>query len=90
MDELKKPHDDVAKSGQTLEIVERNYIKRVLEQVQWKVSGKTVRPKSLDWIAAPYVPACVNSISANLEFSFQFQIAFIFPFPALKKNGLRP
>jgi formate hydrogenlyase transcriptional activator len=40
VDELKKPRKDVAKSGQTLENVERDYIKRVLEQTQWKVSGK--------------------------------------------------
>jgi transcriptional regulator with GAF, ATPase, and Fis domain len=40
VDELKKPHKDVAKPEQTLENVERDYIKRVLEQVQWKVSGK--------------------------------------------------
>jgi transcriptional regulator with GAF, ATPase, and Fis domain len=40
VDELKKPHKDAAKPEQTLENVERDYIKRVLEQVQWKVSGK--------------------------------------------------
>ena len=40
VDELKKPNRDVAKSGQTLENVERDYIQQVLEQVQWKVSGK--------------------------------------------------
>ena len=40
MDELKKPHKDLAKAGQTLENVERDYIKRVLEQTDWKVSGK--------------------------------------------------
>ncbi|HDR47016.1 MAG TPA: PAS domain-containing protein [Geoalkalibacter subterraneus] len=40
VDELKKPSKDAAKSEQTLENVERDYIKRVLEQVQWKVSGK--------------------------------------------------
>jgi chemotaxis protein methyltransferase CheR len=40
VDELKKPHKDVAKSEQTLENVERDYIKRVLEQSSWKVSGK--------------------------------------------------
>ena len=40
VDELKKPLKDVTKPGQTLEKVERDYIKRVLEQVQWKVSGK--------------------------------------------------
>lgn len=40
VDELKKPNKDVPKPEQTLENVERDYIKRVLEQVQWKVSGK--------------------------------------------------
>jgi len=40
VDELKKPHKDLIKSKQTLEDVEREYIIRVLEQVQWKVSGK--------------------------------------------------
>ena len=40
VDELKKPNKDAAKSGQTLEKVERDYIQQVLEQVQWKVSGK--------------------------------------------------
>jgi chemotaxis protein methyltransferase CheR len=40
VDDLKKPHKDVTKPEQTLENVERDYIKRVLEQVQWKVSGK--------------------------------------------------
>jgi DNA-binding NtrC family response regulator len=40
VDALKKPRADVAKSEQTLENVERDYIQRVLEQTQWKVSGK--------------------------------------------------
>ena len=40
VDELKKPYKDLAKSEQTLENVERDYIKRVLEQTGWKVSGK--------------------------------------------------
>ncbi len=40
VDELKKPLKDVTKADQTLEKVERDYIKRVLEQTQWKVSGK--------------------------------------------------
>jgi chemotaxis protein methyltransferase CheR len=42
VDELKKPkpHKDLAKPGQTLADVEREYIIQVLEQVQWKVSGK--------------------------------------------------
>jgi chemotaxis protein methyltransferase CheR len=40
VDELKKPHKDSIKPERTLENVEREYIIRVLEQVQWKVSGK--------------------------------------------------
>jgi PAS domain S-box-containing protein len=40
VDELKKPHKDLIGSEQTLENVEREYIIQVLEQVQWKVSGK--------------------------------------------------
>ena len=40
VDELKRPQKDVTRSEQTLENVEREYIQRVLEQVQWKVSGK--------------------------------------------------
>ena len=40
VDELKKPHKDLMKSEHTLEDVEREHITRVLEQVQWKVSGK--------------------------------------------------
>ena len=40
VDDLKKPYKDTAKPVQTLENVEREYIKRVLEQVGWKVSGK--------------------------------------------------
>jgi len=40
VDELKKPPRNTAKPGQTLESVERDYIHRVLEQVEWKVSGK--------------------------------------------------
>ena len=40
VDELKKSHKDVATPERTLENVERDYIKRVLEQTGWKVSGK--------------------------------------------------
>lgn len=39
-DNLKKSYTDIAKSEQTLENVERDYIKRVLAQTGWKVSGK--------------------------------------------------
>lgn len=40
VDELKRPHQDTPGTEQTLAHVERNYIKRVLEQTGWKVSGK--------------------------------------------------
>ena len=40
MDDLKKPRKDAPRTDQTLEHVERDYIKRVLEQTGWKVSGK--------------------------------------------------
>jgi len=40
VDELKKQRRDSVRTERTLEDVEREYILRVLEQVQWKVSGK--------------------------------------------------
>ncbi|MBU1569955.1 MAG: sigma 54-interacting transcriptional regulator [Proteobacteria bacterium] len=40
VDELKKPFKDLSTGQKTLEAVEREYIVRVLEQTQWKVSGK--------------------------------------------------
>ncbi|MFO7802141.1 MAG: sigma 54-interacting transcriptional regulator, partial [Desulfovermiculus sp.] len=40
VDELKRPHKDAARADKTLENVERDYIIQVLEQVQWKISGK--------------------------------------------------
>jgi chemotaxis protein methyltransferase CheR len=40
VDELKKQYGDSRKTERTLEDVEREYILQVLEQVQWKVSGK--------------------------------------------------
>ena len=39
-DELKNVRKDTPRPDQTLEHVERDYIKRVLEQTGWKVSGK--------------------------------------------------
>ena len=39
-DELRKPFKDSAAPPQTLETLEREHILRVLEQTQWKVSGK--------------------------------------------------
>jgi formate hydrogenlyase transcriptional activator len=39
-DELNKPYRDLIRPDQTLENMERDYIQQVLEQVQWKVSGK--------------------------------------------------
>lgn len=40
VDELKKSHMDLKTAQKTLNEVERDYIVRVLEQTQWKVSGK--------------------------------------------------
>ena len=40
MDELKKPPKDLTKTQKTLEEVERDHIVRILEQTNWKVSGK--------------------------------------------------
>jgi chemotaxis protein methyltransferase CheR len=40
VDELKKPEKGFAEANRTLEDVERQYIVRVLEQTDWKVSGK--------------------------------------------------
>jgi chemotaxis protein methyltransferase CheR len=40
VDELKKPFKDLSISQKTLEAVEREHIVRILDQTQWKVSGK--------------------------------------------------
>ncbi len=40
VDELKKTSDDFYPSQKTLKAVEREYILRVLEQTNWKISGK--------------------------------------------------
>jgi PAS domain S-box-containing protein len=40
VDELKKPAKDLAAAQKTLEEVERDHIIRILEQTNWKVSGK--------------------------------------------------
>jgi len=40
VDELKKPHKDLTTAQKTLDEVERDHIVRILEQTQWKVSGK--------------------------------------------------
>jgi chemotaxis protein methyltransferase CheR len=40
VDELKKPQKDLTTTQKTLEAVERDHIVRVLEQTNWKVSGK--------------------------------------------------
>jgi formate hydrogenlyase transcriptional activator len=40
VDDLNKPYAYLSKSQKTLEIVERDYIVRMLEQTHWKVSGK--------------------------------------------------
>ncbi len=41
VDGLKKPYKELRASQKTLEAVERDYIIQVLEQCQWKVSGKS-------------------------------------------------
>ena len=43
VDELKRPREDLSCSSKTLEAVERDHIVRILEQTQWKVSGKKGR-----------------------------------------------
>ncbi len=40
VDELKKPHKDLAAAPKTLEEIERDHIVRILDQTNWKVSGK--------------------------------------------------
>jgi chemotaxis protein methyltransferase CheR len=40
VDELKKPQKELTNTQKTLEEVERDYVIRVLEQTNWKVSGK--------------------------------------------------
>ena len=40
VDELKKPNKDLTMATKTLDDVERDYIVKVLEQTQWKVSGE--------------------------------------------------
>jgi chemotaxis protein methyltransferase CheR len=40
VDELKKPQKDLSTTQRSLEAVERDHILRVLDQTQWKVSGK--------------------------------------------------
>ena len=40
VDDLKKSHKDLTTTQKTLEDVERDHIVRVLDQTNWKVSGK--------------------------------------------------
>jgi chemotaxis protein methyltransferase CheR len=40
VDELKKPVRDLSASQKSLQTVEQEYITKVLEQTQWKISGK--------------------------------------------------
>jgi len=47
VDELKKPLDDMGPSKKTLQVVERDYILRVLEQTNWKVSGENSAAETL-------------------------------------------
>ena len=40
IDELKKPSKDFSPGSKTLAAMEHDYILEVLEQTQWKISGK--------------------------------------------------
>jgi chemotaxis protein methyltransferase CheR len=40
VDDLKRPRKNISTTQETLEAVERDHILRILEQTQWKVSGK--------------------------------------------------
>ena len=78
VDELKKPFKDLTTSQKTLEAVERNHIIRVLEQTQWKVSGKNSAAEILGaQPPAPCALVCVNLTSENHKFSSKFQSALI-------------
>ncbi len=48
VDDLKRPRKDAPRLEQSLEHVERDHIKRVLEQTGWKVSGKNSAAEILD------------------------------------------
>ena len=48
VDELKQPAKDLPGSPRTLAAVERDYILQVLEQTQWKISGKNSAAEILD------------------------------------------
>ncbi len=48
VDELKKPLKEMGNNPRTLESVEREYIIRVLEQTNWKISGKDSAAQILD------------------------------------------
>jgi len=48
VDDLKKPDKNLSKTDKTLMEMEREYIIRVLEQTQWKVSGKNSAAEILD------------------------------------------
>ncbi|MGM0540570.1 MAG: sigma-54 interaction domain-containing protein, partial [Thermodesulfobacteriota bacterium] len=48
VDELKKPAQATTRADKTLKNVERDYILQVLEQVQWKESGKNSAAEILD------------------------------------------
>ena len=48
LDELKQPSKDFPGNPRTLAAVERDYILQVLEQTQWKISGKNSAAEILD------------------------------------------
>ena len=72
VDELKKPFKGLGISQKTLEAVERDHILRMLEQTNWKVSGKNGAAKSSGSIAAPCALACENLTSRNHKFPSQW------------------
>ncbi|MFO7753057.1 MAG: helix-turn-helix domain-containing protein, partial [Desulfobacteraceae bacterium] len=48
VDELKRPNTKTTKAQKTLKDMERDYIIQVLEEVDWKVSGKNSAAEILD------------------------------------------
>ncbi len=64
VDELKKPFKNLTASSKTLQTVEREYILRMLEQTQWKISGKNSAAEILG-IDRSTLRACMRKL--NIE-----------------------
>ena len=60
VDELQPSKKFFSTSQETLETVERNHIARILQQTQWKVTGKNGTAEILGPTAVPYGSACEN------------------------------